>query len=793
MRERDLDSLDFAGLCRRLGEFATSVAGRQRCHTLRPADTRAEAEKAVAQTQRLAQIVDRHGQPPLGAFPDIRPHLERATPLGSVLDGPALVEVRSLLEHVRRCAAFFNKHMRDADAADPLLDLVGHLPLLPALEQTLRRSLDEEGGVLDQASDELAAIRAAIRRVRETLSRRLHDLIGKRSMADAVADHYVTLRNDRFVIPIKAAASSKVQGVVQDRSISGETFFVEPLFAVELNNELLSAVREEESIVLRILADLSDLVRRDAQAIERGVEILSDIDCTAARVLFAKQYECTAATFSDGEIELRGARHPGLSFTGRAVTPIDIVLPADKNVLVVTGPNTGGKTVALKTLGLSALMARTGMMIPADEGARLPFFEHVFTDVGDEQNIERNLSTFSAHVVNLREILTSADDSCLILLDEPGVGTDPEEGAALAVGILTHLARCPSKTAVTTHYRAVKLHALSSDACQVAAVDFDVDTLEPHYRLIYHSLGRSLALPIAERLGLDREVLAAARQAQSEDSRKLDDVLHRLEASRTELEHSRENLNAELADLAAQKAEIRNQRRESERLLAELRERRQNAWKDELRDAREFVRSLKEKGRARLREVRSDPSERADFANFVRQQEREIAERSDGDALPGLVSGPAPVTLARPSVGDTVEVGDGGIRGELLSVGNQRAWIQRGTLRFEVSADELRRISGPTSTAPAQVRIDRSLERIEREITLVGLRARQALEKLERFLDRAVQSDQSSVRIVHGIGSGALQRAVREYLSTSPYCSGYRAAEQNEGGAGVTVAVLRED
>ena len=788
MRERDLNSLDFSALCRRLGDFASSSCGRERCHSLQPVASRQEAEISIDQTRALAQLISRHGKPPIGDFPDVRPHLQRVAPEGAVLDGSALVEIRSLLECLRRCSEFFRKHH---DGESPLSDLVAALPQMPDLEQTLRRALDDDGGVLDHASDELAQIRATIRRVRATISKRLQDLISRRSMADTVADDYVTIRNDRFVIPVKASASSKIQGVVQDRSVSGETFFVEPLFAVALNNELLTAVRDEESIVRKILADLSTLVRVEAENVEHAVRSLSDIDCIAAKVLFAEEYKCTAAAFSDGEIELRHARHPGLLFTGRPVTPIDITLPVDKRILVVTGPNTGGKTVALKTLGLCALMARSGMMICADEGARIPFFGQVFTDVGDEQNIERNLSTFSAHIVNLQEILAATDESCLILLDEPGVGTDPEEGAALAVGVLSHLGQQPARVAITTHYRAVKLHALSNDACHVAAVDFDVDTLEARYRLVYQSLGRSLALPIAERLGLESKVLEAAREAQTEDSRKLDTVLDRLERSRRSLEQAREEIAEKQAALEAREVEIRRRQAESQRLVEDLRERRKRAWKDEVREAREFLHSLKEKGRARLRQLEGEQKKRVEFADFLRRQEAEVVQRVEEDSLPKLGSGdPTPLIQTRPKPGDTVEIGDRGIRGELLSIEKNRAWIQRGTMRFEVPVDEMRRIGRRKAKADTQVFVDRSLEKIEREITLVGLRARHALEELEGFLDRAIQSDQSSVRIVHGIGSGALQRAVREYLSSSPYCSGYRAAEASEGGAGVTVAIL---
>ena len=362
------------------------------------------AERQVERTWQCFRLLEEHGDPPLRSFPDVRAHLRTAAHEGFVLDGKSLVEVRTALQCVRELGAFFRRHVREGSA---LADLPAALTAFPTLESTLARALDDEGVVLDEASDELAAVRASIRRLRDTLTRRLEDLVARRSMADVVADSYVTLRNDRFVVPVRSAAVGRMGGVVQDRSISGETFFVEPLFAVELNNQLLMAVREEEAIVRRILADLTALVRADREAIECAIEALVGAECLIARARFGRAYRCTRPRFSGGAIHLAEARHAGLLFTDRPVTPIDVVLPADRAVLVVTGPNTGGKTVALKTLGLSALMAQSGLLVPAAEGAQMPCFAAIFTDIGDEQNIERDLSTFSAHIANLCEILAS--------------------------------------------------------------------------------------------------------------------------------------------------------------------------------------------------------------------------------------------------------------------------------------------------------------------------------------------------------------------------------------------------
>jgi DNA mismatch repair protein MutS2 len=785
VRPRDLLALEFPRVCARLAEFAASSAGAERCRAVLPVTDRVLADTALERTWQCFRLLEQHGEPPLRSFADVRPHLRSAAHEGFALDGKTLVAVRETLATIRSVGAYFRRH---AESAAALADLPERLVAFTHLEHALQRALDDDGVVLDQASDALARVRASIRRLRESLTRKLEELVQRHSMADIVADTYVTLRNDRFVVPVRVAAASQFAGVVQDRSVSGETLFVEPLFAVALNNDLLLAVREEELIVQRILADLTGLVGAEHEAITRSVDALIDADCLVARGRFARTYRCTRPSFSDGTIALRAARHPGLLFTERPVTPIDLLLAPDRSALVVTGPNTGGKTVALKTLGLCAFMAQSGMLVPAAEGARLPCFNAVFADVGDEQNIERDLSTFSAHVANLREIADSGADEPLVLLDEPGVGTDPEEGAALAIGLLQYFAARGARMAITTHYTPVKLFALENSRCTVAAVEFDVETLTPRYRLVYDSIGRSLALPIARRLGLPDPVLAAAEAAQSDQTRILGTALERLERTRGELE-------AQLAQAAAHNAALAERDVESQRLLGELKERRRSAWASELREARAFVRALKEEGRAHLQGLHA-AAERAALTRFTREQEAAIAARESVDdsatqhASGQPEAGATRVATAR--VGDVVTVADRGIRGELLAIDGPRAWIQRGAMRFEVPTAQLRTV-GRTEPATLHVAVAGGVPAGDqsRELSLIGLRAREAVERLERFLDRAVQSGEPSVRIIHGVGSGALRRAIQDYLATSPYCAEFRAGESGEGGAGVTVAVLQ--
>jgi DNA mismatch repair protein MutS2 len=777
VRPRDLAALEFPRVCDRVAALAASSAGRECCRALRPLTDRTAADAALERTWQCHRLLEQYGDPPLGSFADVRANLRAAAHEGFALDGAALVAIRAALDTIRAVGAYFRRH---AETSDALRDLPDRLAVFPRLEQALHQALDDDGRVLDQASDALARVRAAIRRLRESLTARLDALVQRPSLADVLSDTYVTLRNNRFVVPVRAGAAAQFTGVVQDRSVSGETLFIEPLFAVELNNQLLLAAREEELIVHRILADLTGLVGAEHEAIAASVETLIEVDALVARARFARLYRCTRPSFSEGTIALRGARHPGLLFTGRPVTPIDLLLPGDRQALVITGPNTGGKTVALKTLGLCALMAQSGMLIPVDEGARLPCWAAVFADVGDEQNVERDLSTFSAHVANLREIAAAAASDALVLLDEPGVGTDPEEGAALAIGIVQFFAGRGARLAITTHYTPVKLFALEHPGCAVAAVDFAIDTLTPQYRLVYGSIGRSLALPIARRLGLPAPLLAAAAAAQTDDARVLAAALERLERTRGELE-------ARIGEVERQRAALAARDAESARLVGELRERRRSAWTDELREARAFVRTLKAEGRARLQALRE--ADRGAFEQFTRDQAAAIEARDAADREPHPPPG-APPPLR---VGDVVEVAGRGVHGELLAIDGARAWIQRGAMRFEVPADQLRSRGGPAPAAAPVVAVARADEDTARptELSVIGLRAREAVGRIERFLDRAVEAGYDSVRIVHGVGSGALRRAVHDYLASSPYCVGFRGGESSEGGAGVTVATLQ--
>lgn len=778
MRPRDLQALEFPLVLRRLSDFAQSPGGKQACLDLEPSTDETFAHASLDLAWQCFRLTEKHGRIPLSDFPDVREAMRKAAHPGFILDGAALVEIRRVLDCARRCRAYLGAHAKEIPNLDALRERIDPPP---EVHDTLARSLDEEGGVTDEASEELADVRQTVRRLRARLSKRLEGMLDR--AGDILSDRFVTLRNNRFVLPIRTMAVGQMDGVVQDRSASGETTFVEPLFAVELNNKLLVAAKEEERIIRKILADLTDLVRQESAAVEATYGGLVQLDVVHARAGFTRRYYCTQPRFDDTEVRLLEARHPVLMFSDREVVPVDLVLPRGKMTLAITGPNTGGKTVALKTLGLLAAMAQSGIPIPAGEGSCLPCFRSIFADVGDEQSIERDLSTFSGHLANIKEILERHAPPALVLLDEPGVGTDPEEGAALGIGVLQRLEAIGARVVVTTHYASVKAFALARDTFQTAAVSFDVEKMEPSYMLAYHSVGESLAVPIARRLGLPEEILEAAEAARSQEARDFSEAMR-------ELEESRRHYESILGEAERQLREARAKRAEVDKLTAELQRKKKAKWADELKEAKVYIRGLREEGRDLLRNLERGDRSRRRLDEFVRRGSTEIQQREKEVEEAPAPSGPV-------AVGDQVEVPGSQLRGELLKIEGDRAWIQKGTMRFEVPAEPLRKVSGSSpKEKPKNVQVavglavGRGDEAASMEISLLGMRVKEALATLEPFLDRAVRDGVPSVRIIHGLGSGALRKAVTEYLADSPYCSTYRQGRDAEGGAGVTIADL---
>ncbi len=778
MRERDLRSLEFDKVIGLVAGFAVSEPGREAVRRLRPSTEREVVRDRLRASAEMVELRGHTGALPLAEFPDLRALFLAAAREGAVLDGESLVKIRDFVLGSRHVASFMRSRV---EPFAHVAALAANLLAPKELADSLLKALADDGSLLDDASPELNRLRNRLREERVELEARLMRSLSQPGMDAFVSDYVVTMRNRRFVLPLKLNYAERLEGIVQDRSVSGETLFVEPMWAVELNNRLMMLESEVEAEEHRILARLSAMVRGYATELGMTFDAMVALDALNARAIFAERFRCVEPDIDAGAIELVEARHPLLVTSGRAVVPIDIVIPAERRGIVISGPNTGGKTVALKTLGLLSLIAQAGLPIPAREGSRLSVFKSVFADIGDEQSIETNLSTFSAHVANLSELLRALAEPALVILDEPGAGTDPAEGSALAIGIMNYLAARKCTVAVATHSTAVKLHAYSGHDFEVAAVDFDAERLVPLYRLKPGTIGQSYGLAVAQRLGLPIEVIDTANRTMGESAVELARALERLEAERA-------RLDAETGRLRDRESEFTRHQRELSEAAEKARERAATERSRLREEVRDLITDLRREGEDLLREIKTHAKSRRDLSRFLEGAAERLEQAAPAiEAIEEAEKAPL-------KVGDQVEFG--GIRGELLVLEPARAVIGRGGLRIEVAPERLRaarRVPGAAprgKPAPMPTVTVSSAEGEREQLNLIGMRTSEALRKLEEFLDQAYLTNRQEVTIVHGIGSGALRKAVHEYLATSSYCAEFREAEPHRGGAGATIVKL---
>src|SRR5277367_6751304 len=761
MRERDLKALEFDKVIHLVMELCASEPGRAATAELRPSVEIEEVRRRLGATAEMVELRSHAGSIPINEFVDQRPYLLAAARAGAILGGETLVKVRDFIVGSRHVGGFLRSRV---ERYPQVAALVHNLLAPKELADAMLGALADDGAILDDASPELKRLRSRLRDERAELEARLLRSLNASGMESFVSDYIVTIRNRRFVLPMKLNYSERFEGIVQDRSVSGETLFVEPMWAVELNNRLMMLEREAEAEETRILARLTAMVGGYAPELQLTFDAMVALDALNARALFAERFRCVEPQLVDEGIDFIGARHPLLMTSGRDVIPIDVKIGAGQRGIVISGPNTGGKTVALKTVGLLSLMAQAGMLIPALPGSKATVFRSVFADIGDEQSIESNLSSFSGHIANLSEIIRSLVEPALVILDEPGAGTDPAEGAALAIGLMNHLGTRRCMLAIATHS---------------TAVDFDAEHLAPLYRLKPHTIGQSYGLAVARRLGLPEEIIRAAEQSMGAGTIDLTDALKRLDGERAKLNAQTGKLREREASLARVEDEaIADAEKTRER--AELERKRLRA------EVAELIEELRRDGATLMDDLKTRAKSRTDLKGFITKAASKLESLAPAAEA-------APESDAPLKVGDSVEVGD--IRGELIVLEASRAVISRGGLRIEVAPDRLRRSSASAAeNRPAQAKaatVTYSVEGAEgTELNLIGMRTTDALRKLEEFLDTAFLTNRAEVRIVHGIGSGALRKAVAEYLGTSPYCASFRGAEPHHGGAGATIVQM---
>lgn len=785
VNEKALHTLEYDKIIRRLTGLAATSLGREEAEKLTPSRELEIVKRRLAATDEASRAVSLKGAPPFGGITDIRSSLQRAK-LQGMLQPPELMEVAQFIMGSRRLNRFIASAGEETEL--PLLsDLCEPLTDFKALEDEIRRCIDEQGDVLDSASPELASMRRDIRVNEGRAREKLESLIRSSSVQKMLQETLITMRNDRYVIPVKQEYRAHFGGIVHDQSGSGATLFIEPEAVVQMNNKLRELKIKEQNEVERILRKLTAEVGERADLLAGDAEILGIIDFVFAKASLAHALSAILPVMNDeGKIVLYKGRHPLLDI--KTAVPIDIELGESYTSIIVTGPNTGGKTVSLKTIGLLSLMAMSGLFVPAEDGSRLCVFDGIYADIGDEQSIEQSLSTFSSHMTNLISMLGQVTSRSLVLLDELGAGTDPAEGSALAIAILEHLQKLGCRLIATTHYSELKAYAYNREGITNASMEFDVATLRPTYRLLVGVPGRSNAFAIAERLGLPKSIIDHARGEVSEDELKVDSMIASLEQDRLQAETERRT--AEMLRLETEKLrkEIQEERFKLQEQKAKL-----------LEAAREEARQQVAKARREAEEIIADLRRLAlEEGASVKEHKLIEAKKRLEEAVPDPVSRPTRQGGAKPAkivAGDEVKVHSlNGQKGHVVElVGSGEAVVQLGILKMKVSLSDLEPMrSASSAKTPAQATtVKRSRdENIRTELDLRGMALDEALMEVDRFLDEAFLGNLGQVYIIHGKGTGALRSGIQDFLRRHKHVKSYRLGQFGEGGAGVSVAEL---
>lgn len=782
-------TLEFPAALERVAAFAAGPLGAARVRDRHPVTDPVVVRDALAQITELAALLITDDTLRAEPVPDISEALSLLGVPGSALEGPALAELAVALVAVRVVGGILGRLERDAPRTAAL-----RAPLPPRqLETRLATAIAPDGAVLDGASHELARARKTVRDVRSKLVARLERLLQGLDAQDRAPDAAVTLRAGRYVIPVRATARTKVGGIVHDESATRATVFLEPPEVIELGNELRSAEAAEHREVLRVLRELTDALRPQRDTIAAAWEACIAFDDLCARARYAVEVNGFAPEIGGGPLKIRGGRHPLLVGGDTVVVPFDLELAPDEWTILISGPNTGGKTVLIKAVGLLALLVQSGIIPPIGPHSRLPVFGRAFADIGDRQSIAASLSTFSAHVAVLRDILAFADGATLVLLDEIGSGTDPAEGAALAAATLRSLTRRHAVTLATTHLGALKRLAAESVGIVNASLQFDAATLTPTYRLLKGLPGRSYGLAIARRLGIAHDVLSDAERAVPDAERQLDALLAEVEARARALAE-RESAVADAESAAATErtrvAGREHAASERERAVAE----RERALDARARDqAREYLLGARKTVEAALGQARAAVDE-ATAREARRMLEKAISETKDGDRAVGGQAVGRTGGRVDPQVDDRVRTAEG-MQGRVIEFRDDRsAVIESGAVRVIVPLEQIIEVLTPTARPPDRLTASppaRPAAAAATEVSLRGLRADEAEAALERALDAAVLDDLPSLRIIHGKGTGALRDLVHRMLGHDPRVARFALAAANQGGAGVTVVELR--
>lgn len=793
MNKKAIHALEYMKIIDQLTQKASSPLGKEKCRRLRPSNNLSEIETMQLQTAHALTRLFQKGNLNFSNVKDIRASLKRLE-VGSSLNIVELLTICSFLENVNRVKSY-GRPDRDDTAPDCLSAMFQTLEPLTPLSAEIRRCILSEEEISDDASPTLRQIRRGIKIANDRIHTQLNSIVNSNSRT-YLQDTVITMRNGRYCIPVKAEYKNQIPGMIHDQSSTGSTLFIEPMSIVKLNNDIRELELQEQKEIEVILARLSEEVAQYIEALSDNFTIMVELDFIFARAALAMEQNATAPIFNTkGIINLRKARHPLIH--KKQVVPIDIRLGEDFDLLVVTGPNTGGKTVSIKTVGLLTLMGQSGLHIPAADRSQLSVFHEVYADIGDEQSIEQSLSTFSSHMTNVVSFLEKADRHSLVLFDELGAGTDPTEGAALAIAILSHLHKQGIRTMATTHYSELKVYALSTEGVENASCEFDVETLRPTYRLLIGVPGKSNAFAISSKLGLPDYIIEKAKEQISQEDESFEDMMTSLEASRITIEK-------EQTEIQKYKLEIEALKKQLEEKQSKIDERKERILQNANEEAHKILQEAKDYADETIKLYHKFQKDHVDMSTVEKERQKLRQQMNKVEKNMAMKQKkPKPTKQLKASdlkVGDSVKVLSMNLKGIVSTKPDSRGnlFVQMGILRSQVNISDLELIDEPVIKTPSlsrtgqgKIKMSKSAS-VSTEINLLGKTVDEAIAELDKYLDDAYIAHLSSVRIVHGKGTGALRQGVHNYLKRQKHVDSYRLGTFGEGDAGVTIVEFKK-
>lgn len=794
MNEKALKTLEFYKIIDQLTTYASTPLGKEMCRKLVPMDDLTSIRRAQKETSDALTRILQRGSISFSGVRDIRDSLLRLQ-VGASLGIMELLHISSLLKTASR-AKSYGRRENDEDTQDSLDERFQGIEPLTPLQHEIERCIISEEEIADDASPALRSIRRSMRAASDKIHTQLNSIVN--SSRSLLQDAVITMRNGRYCVPVKQENKSQIPGMIHDQSSSGSTVFVEPMAVVKLNNEIRELEIKEQKEIEAILARLSNEAAQYMEQLKYDMEILSELDFIFAKATLSRQYSCSEPVFNTrGYIRIKKGRHPLLP--KQKVVPIDIWLGDTFDLLIVTGPNTGGKTVSLKTVGLFTLMGQAGLHIPAFDGSELSVFSEVYADIGDEQSIEQSLSTFSSHMTNIVKILDKADDRSLVLFDELGAGTDPTEGAALAIAILSFLHNMKVRTMATTHYSELKIFALSTEGVENASCEFNVETLRPTYRLLIGIPGKSNAFAISKKLGLPEFIIDEAKKHIDSEAESFEDVISNLEAARVTIEKEQ----AEIARYKQESAELKKRLEEKQERLDSQKERILSKAREEAQD---ILQNAKDFADETIRIINKQTAG-GNISKALEAERSKLRTKLDENSSKLALKPKKPpkkmTKAADLKIGDAVRVLSLNLKGTVSTLPNAKGdlFVQMGILRSQVNIKDIELIQEDTVTgigmdskkqrsSTSKIKMSKSAY-VSPEVNLIGMTVDEALAVLDKYLDDAYLAHLSQVRVVHGRGTGALRNGVHSHLKKLKYVKSFRLGNFGEGDTGVTIVEFK--